>query len=227
MPPRTLLKCHRCARSFSSLSGLTRHQTYSGKCIIDDIRIVHDSKPVIGIPPFGFAENSKPDSIALEHRLDAECSVMTTAPIVESAARYFDNRANDNIQENSEYDQEDPDIVVLPTDEVDQRGGHIYVVSSHRDSNISNHKENIYHPWTNEHEFWLTDWLIMKAKVSNEAANEILRYIHRENGSIKEIQIRNVHDIKKRLAMVSTYTLVRNFQYQDTFFIRILRLYKL
>ena len=160
--------------------------------------------------PCRFAENSTSDLMHLEYHVDIEFSLLTPIPFVESKAMCLNNRPNDNIPANTEHCQEDLDSAVLPIDEVDECGGQIYAMSSHCDTNVSNLEENKYYPWANEHEFWLTEWLITKAKVSNKATNELLRYIHRQNGNIEKIQIRNVRDIKKCMAKASTYTQVWN-----------------
>lgn len=206
------LICHECQRSFTTLSGLTRHQTYSTKCVSEDI--IWDTKPVVRMVPFGFAENSNSDSILLEDPVDTEFSSITTpVHIMESEIDYLNKRAGGDITACVGFSQEEHDIVLPPIDEIDQRGGHVYEILSHHDHDNSNLEENKYHPWANEDEFWITEWLITKAKISNKLVNELLHYIHQHDGCIEKIQIRSVRDIKKNIARVSSYTLVCNFEF--------------
>ena len=185
------LICRECQRSFSTLSGLTRHQTYSTRCVSEDIsNIIWDTKLEIKMLPFGFAENSKSDLMPLEDPVDTEfSSISSPVHIVESEINYVNDKATNDIMASEEFSQEDHDSLLVPTDKVDQCGGHIYEMSFHHDYDISNLEENKYHPWANEHEFWITEWLITKAKISNEVANELLGYIHQHNSDIEKIQI--------------------------------------
>ena len=59
MPQKVQFVYHRCWQSFSSYSGLTRHQTYSKLCTVDINRdIIIDFKDKPRRLPFGFEEYS-------------------------------------------------------------------------------------------------------------------------------------------------------------------------
>src|SRR5579871_6997798 len=82
----------------------------------------------------------------------------------------------DDVMINTEYGQNNCDVV--PPDEMDDHGGHIYMMPSYNNAEILELKENKYYPWINKHEFWITEWLLTKANISHKAADELLLYIH-------------------------------------------------
>src|SRR5579871_2694958 len=95
--------------------------------------------------------------ITLEDPVDTEFLLITTpVHIIDSEINYVNNIICDNITVSTEFTQ-DHDSVLLPTDEVDEYGGHIYEMLSHCNHNDSNLEENKYYPWANEHEFWITE----------------------------------------------------------------------
>src|SRR5579871_2827495 len=129
------------------LSSLTHHQTYLTKCISENSsNIIQDTKPVVKILPYSFMENSKSDSITLEDPVDIEFSSITTpVHIMDSEINYVNNIICDDITASTEFTQ-DHDSVLLPTDEVDEHGGHIYEILSHCNHNDLNLEENKYYP---------------------------------------------------------------------------------
>src|SRR5579871_4102762 len=129
------------------LSGLTYHQTYSTKYVSENSsNIIQDIKPVVKMLPYGFMENSKSDLIILEDPVDTEFSSITTPiHIIDSKINYVNNIIYDDITASTEFTQ-DHDSVLLPTDEVDEHGGHIYEMLSHCNHNDSNLEENKYYP---------------------------------------------------------------------------------
>src|SRR5579871_4389035 len=140
------------------LSGLTHHQTYSTKCVSENSsNIIQDTKPVVKMLPCSFTENSKSDSITLEDPVDTEFLLITTPVyIIDFKINYVNNIICDDITASTEFTQ-DHDSVLLPTDEVDECGGHIYEILSHHNHNDSNLEENKYYSCANEHEFWITE----------------------------------------------------------------------
>src|SRR5579871_897069 len=129
------------------LSGLTYYQTYSTKYVSENSsNIIQDTKPVVKMLPCGFVENSKSDSITLEDPVDIEFSSITTlVHIINSEINYVNNIICDDITASTEFTQ-DHDSVLLPTNEVDEHGGHIYEMLSHCNHNDSNLEENKYYP---------------------------------------------------------------------------------
>ena len=59
----------------------------------------------------------------------------------------------DNIMMNAEYSQNDCNTVLMPSDVIDECGGHLYITPTYHNSEIFELKENKYYPWMNEHEF--------------------------------------------------------------------------
>jgi len=167
--------------------------------------------PVVKMAPCGFVETAKSNSIQLDDAINIVFTSITPLHITGSDISYLNNGGTDSITATTGINQEYHDVAVVPTDKVDQCSGQIYETSCYHDDKTSQLDENKYYPWANEDEFWITEWLIMKAKVSKVAVNELLHYIHQNNGCIQNIRIRSVCDIKKNMARVSSYTLVCNF----------------
>ena len=109
----------------------------------------------------------------------------------------------DNIMMNGEYSQNDCNTVLMPSDIINKCGGHLYITPTCHNSEIFELKENKYYLWINEHEFWITEWLLMKANISQTAADELLHYIHKNSGNMVKIHIQRVCDIKKYITNAS------------------------
>src|SRR5579871_5863261 len=117
-----------------------------------------------------------------------------------------------NIMMNAEYSQNDCNTVLMPSNVIDECGGHLYITPICHNSEIFELKENKYYPWMNEHEFWIIEWLLTKANISQTAADELLLYIYKNGENMTKMCIRRVHNIKKYITNISYSVPVSRFQ---------------
>src|SRR5579871_869961 len=54
---------------------------------------------------------------------------------------------------------------------------------------------NPYIPWINQHDYWLTNWLITHANISQAAASELISYLHIHGGEFVNMPYNNMRDV--------------------------------
>ena len=182
----TKLSCPRCRCTFLSASGLNHHQTYSTKCIVNytyhDIICNLQQKSRTAL--CNLFEGS--GSLLILDSMEPNANDIIRSLLMAVVSALMDAG---NIMMNAEYIQNDCNTAPIPSDVVNECGRHLYITPSFHNSEIFELKENKYYPWINEHEFWITEWLLMKANISQKAANELLLYIHKNGGNMAKMHI--------------------------------------
>src|SRR5579871_6045094 len=130
MPQNIKPRYLKCGHDFSSSSGLSRHQTYSSKCMVNYTYhdIIYNSPQTSRKLQYNFYEGSG-------------SSLMTAVAFTEP----------DDVMINMECSQNNCDVV--PPNEMDDHGRHIYMMPSCNNAEILELKENKYYLWINKHEF--------------------------------------------------------------------------